>query len=334
MTVADGAGPLAARFVHAALIIESDRDLDMLAAEVARSAKLYDEVLVVVGERTRAVLADLAGDLPAVVRWCAPDASCQRLGVAYERFRRYLADEHRAGRRVHMIAEPDLVRDADSGLRADRVAAYLEYESICNHTYALGASTVTCVWDCRSHPATVIDRVRATHPHLVTPVGRTASPDYLQPERYLSVRHHVPMRRPPAHVDHDVSVGGVAELSGLRSAIGGWATDHRFIGEALEDVVVAVVEVATNGLCHGDPPVRVRAWHHGGTLVVQCDDAGSRPVPADAGFLRPDPVSAMAGGRGLWLARQLADVVMVSSAPGRTSVRLHFPRDIMPAASS
>jgi anti-sigma regulatory factor (Ser/Thr protein kinase) len=324
MTVAHGTGPLAARFVHAALIIETDRDLDMLAAELTRSAKLYDEVLVVVGERTRAVLAGLVGDLPHTVCWGAQDGFYQRLGFAYERFRRYLSDEHRAGRRAHVIA----------GLRADRVAAYLEYEAICNRTYSLGAFTVTCVWDCRNHPATVIDRVRATHPHLVASVGRMPSPDYLQPERYLTECRRLPMRSPPANVDHDVSVGGVAELSALRLTMAGWAADHRFSVEAMEDLVTAVVEVATNGLRHGDPPVRVRAWHQGGTLLVQCDDAGSRPVPAEAGFLRPDPVAAVAGGRGLWLARQLADMVMVSSEPDRTSVRLHFPREIMLAASS
>ncbi|MEU8663951.1 MEDS domain-containing protein, partial [Actinoplanes philippinensis] len=221
--MADGTGPLAARFVHEAVIIETDRDLDMLAAELTRAAKVDDEVLVVVGERTRAMLAGLAGDLSDAVCWGAQDGFYHRLGFAYERFRRYLSDEHRAGRRAHVIAEPDLTRGVDGGLRADRVAAYLEYEAICNRTYALGASTVTCVWDCRNHPATVIDRVRATHPYLVTPAGRTPSSGYLHPERYLADRHHVAMRTPPADVDHDVCVVRVAELSGLRGAMGGWA---------------------------------------------------------------------------------------------------------------
>ncbi|GIE28515.1 hypothetical protein Ait01nite_015600 [Actinoplanes italicus] len=332
MTVAHGTGPVAARFVHAALVVETDRDLDVLAAELMRSAKLYDEVRVVVGERTRAALTDLTVDLPATICWGAPDGFHQRLGFAYERFRRHLADEHRAGRRVHVVAEPDLTRGTDAGLRAERVAAYLAYEAICNHTYALGASMVTCVWDSRHHPDTVIEHVRATHPHLVTATGRTPSPDFLPPERYLAEHHHVPMGTPPAHVDHDVTVGADAELGGLRSAIDGWAWGHRFTGEAREDLVMAVAEIVTNGLRHGGPPVRVRAWCHGGTLVVQCDDAGDRVIPADAGYLRPDPVAVVAGGRGLWLARQLADVVRVSSEPGRTSVRLSFPPEVMPAA--
>jgi anti-sigma regulatory factor (Ser/Thr protein kinase) len=130
-------------------------------------------------------------------------------------------------------------------------------------------------------------------------------------------------------VDHDMTLHDVADLSGLRSIVGAWAVEHGFAEEATEDVVVAVVEVATNGLRHGGAPVRARAWHRGDMLVVQCDDAGHQPIPATAGYYRPLPLSANAGGRGLWLARQLADVVIVSSAPGRTAVRLHFPLQLM-----
>ncbi|GIF41759.1 ATP-binding protein [Actinoplanes xinjiangensis] len=334
MTTAQATGRPATPFVHAALVLEADRDLDVLATELVRSAKLYDEVLVVVGEHTRDVLTGRLEDLPARVRWRAPNAFYQRLGFAYEGFRRYLADEHRAGRRVHVIAEPDLVSGVDSGLRAERAAAYLAFEAMCNQTYAPGASAVTCIWDGREHPGPVIDGVRATHSHLVTPTGRVPSPHYRAPEHYLAERHDVPMRPPPAHVDHDITFDGSGGLSGLRSTVGEWAAAHRFSGEALADLVLAVIEVATNGLRHGGPPVRVRAWRQGGTLVVQCDDGGACLIPADAGYRRPDPVAPAAGGRGLWLARQLADVVTVSSQPGRTSVRLHFPRQIMMAELS
>jgi anti-sigma regulatory factor (Ser/Thr protein kinase) len=148
-------------------------------------------------------------------------------------------------------------------------------------------------------------------------------------ERYLAGRHETPMRPAPPHVDHDIGLHEVAELSGLRSVLGGWAVAHGFAEEATEDLVVAVIEVATNGLRHGGVPVRVRAWHDDGILFVQCDDAGNQPIPATAGYYRPSPLAAGAGGRGLWLARQLADVVAVSSVPGRTTVGLHFPQQLM-----
>jgi anti-sigma regulatory factor (Ser/Thr protein kinase) len=329
MTVDQATDPRAAQFAHTALIVGTDSDLSLLVSELHRSVKVYDEVLVVVGDRTRALVDSKIGYLPAAVSWGEPGAFYQRLGFAYEGFRRYLADKHRAGRRVHVIAEPDLVSGVDDGMRADRAAAYLAYESICNHTYALGGSAVTCVWDSRHHTDAVMAGARATHAYELTAAGRIPSKSYLAPERYLRDHQDVPMRPPPADVDHDVTVVAVDALSQLRSTVGGWAAAHRFAGEALEDLVVAVVEVATNGLRYGGPPVRVRAWHERGTLIVQCDDAGAETIPASAGFRRPDPLAPVAGGRGLWLARQLADVVTVFSVPGRSSVRLHFPHQIM-----
>jgi anti-sigma regulatory factor (Ser/Thr protein kinase) len=333
MTAAQAESPTG-RFVHAALILEAEHDLEVLAAELIRTARLYDEVLMVVGDHARAVLTDHLGHAADGMRWDRPGAFYQRLGFAYERFRRHLAGEHRAGRRVHVVAEPDLFTGADAGLHAERAAAYLGYEAICNQTYALGGSAVTCVWDGRRQPDTIMDGVRSTHSHLVTASGRTASPYFIAPERYLLESRDVPMAAPPVKADHDLTVGDGDGLSRLRATVSGWATGHRFTGEALEDLVLAVVEVATNGLRHGGPPVRVRTWHHGATLTVQCDDAGANPIPADAGYLRPDPVGAIAGGRGLWLARQLADVVTVSSRAGLTSVRLHFPHQIMTATPS
>ena len=43
-----------------------------------------------------------------------------------------------------------------------------------------------------------------------------------------------------------------------------------------------------------------------------------------AGRLRPPPTQE--GGRGLWLANQLCDLVQIRSRPGRTTVRLRAAR--------
>lgn len=320
-------------FTHTAFIISAGVDLpSVLGPELHRSAEIYDEVLLVVGGRTRAALTDAAADLPrTILNWGDPAAFYQRLGSAYEAFRRYLVTQHQAGRRVHVIAEPDLIGTVNPEFRADRAAAYLAYEAVCNDTYAIGGSAVTCIWDRRDHEDTTIDAVRATHAHLLTASGLKPSPHYLPPEHYLAERHDMPMQPAPPLVEHDVVLREVADLSALRSIMGAWAAGHGFTEEAAEDLVVAVIEVATNGLRHGAAPVRARAWHRGDTLLVQCDDAGIQQIPATAGYYRPHPMAAATGGRGLWLARQLADVVTVSSATARTTVRLHFPRSLMQA---
>ncbi|MEV4702975.1 ATP-binding protein [Actinoplanes sp. NPDC049316] len=309
-------------FRHAAVITGSDDELvAALMPELRRSADAYDEVLMVVGERLRGLLTTADGDLAGALRWGDHTAFYQRLGFAYEGFRRYLAEQHDAGRRVHVVAEPDLT----AGAVPDRSVAYLAYEAACNDVYAPYACPVTCIWDSRHHAQSVIDGARAAHGHLMTPEGVRPSPQYLAPERFLSARRDPPLPAPPGAIDHDVVLHEVEDLGPLRSLLCGWVAAHGFAPAAAEDVVVAVMEIVTNGLRHGRPPVRVRAWHEAATLIVQCDDAGGRRIPPGAGFHRPRLSGATPGGRGLWLARQLADVVMIESAAGRTTVRLSFP---------
>lgn len=313
-------------FRHAALI--AGRDEDLLAAlvpELRRSVEVYDEVLLVVSEHRRHLLMAATTDLGDALTWGDPGGFYQRLGFAYERFRRYLAERQRAGRRVHVIAEPDLTSGVDAGTRGDRAAAYLAYEAVCNDAFEPYGSPVTCIWDSRHHPRAVIDGARAAHRHLLTVDGFRPSPQFLAPDRFLGARRHSPLPAPPEPVDRDRVLHDVAELGELRSVLGKWTAGHGFSAAAAEDVVAGVVEIATNGLRHGLPPVRVRAWHARDTLILQCDDVGGRPVPPGAGYHRPQLAGARPGGRGLWLARQLADVVLIESVPGRTSVRLHFP---------
>ncbi|GAB2572885.1 hypothetical protein Aab01nite_82120 [Paractinoplanes abujensis] len=313
---------------HSALIVGSDDELStVLIPELRRSAGRYDEILLVVGQDTRMALAEHIGDGGGALRWGDPSGFYQRLGMAYEGFRRYLAQQHAAGRRVHVIAEPDL--GGSSGSHTTRSIAYLAYEAVCNDTYAPYDATVTCIWHRRHHSADVLDGVGAAHQYLLSPAGRVPSPAYLDPERYLAERHVLPLPPVPDDVDHDITVTEVAGLSRLRAMLHPWADRHHFADEPADDLVVAAVEVAANGLRHGATPVRVRAWHRHDTLIVQCDDTAGRPIPAAAGYRRPSPAAATPGGRGLWLARQLADVVITDSEPGRTSVRLHFPYEIM-----
>lgn len=317
-------------FRHAAIVASSPADVAAaLIPELRRAGAAYDEILLVVDESVRVLLSAHVGHLDDVVRWGDPAAFYQRLGFAYESFRRYLAEHHAAGRRVHVIAEPDLAGPVDAVLRTDRVAAYMAYESMCNDAYAPYDSAVTCVWTARHHSARFLDEARATHGHLLTPAGVHVSPSYLPPESYLAEQRDTSLSPVPARIDSEAVIGAVEDLSRLRTALTTWAVTVGFARDAAEDLVVAAIEVATNGLRHGAAPVRVRAWQHHDTLIVQCDDSAGRAIPATAGFRRPRPADALPGGRGLWLARQLADMVLIDSAPDRTSVRLYFPHGVM-----
>lgn len=316
-------------FVHAAMIIESDETLRrLLVPELRRSLQVGEPVFLVVSEHTAAVVRDHLGPGSASLGWGDRSVFYQRLGFAYEAFRRYLAEQHARRRRVHVVAEPDLPADLGSDAPVDRAMAYLEYESVCNDTYAPYGSPVTCLWDSRRHASQVIDGACSVHSHEWTETGRTLNPRFVVAEDYLAGRAGAPLQPPPAAVDRDLELIEAKELGRLRAAFGSWVEQHGFDVSAVEDIVLAITEVATNGLAHGAAPVRVRGWQEGSALVVQVDDSGGRPVPPDAGYRRP-AAAHTPGGRGLWLARQLADTVTARAETGQTSVRLHFPREVI-----
>jgi anti-sigma regulatory factor (Ser/Thr protein kinase) len=84
-----------------------------------------------------------------------------------------------------------------------------------------------------------------------------------------------------------------------------------------------VGEAVINALQHGAPPVRVRAWTVDGVARVQVHDHGRTPIPATAGYHRPPP--GHGHGHGLWVARQLADVITTHTNDAGTVITLDFP---------
>jgi len=117
-------------------------------------------------------------------------------------------------------------------------------------------------------------------------------------------------------------VTGPGELVVFRRLLRRWADLHE-MGEPAGDVMIAVGEAVTNALQHGTPPVRVRAWTADRLARVHVHDRGLAPIPATAGYHRPPP--ELDRGYGLWVARQLADVITTHTDRGGTTITLDFP---------
>jgi hypothetical protein len=82
--------------------------------------------------------------------------------------------------------------------------------------------------------------------------------------------------------------------------------------DAIEDLLLAVHAVATNGLVHGAPPVSVTMWAGIAEIVVQVTDAGPGGLDPLTGYRHP----AELGVRGLWSARQHVDDLIIDAPPG------------------
>ncbi|GAA2515496.1 ATP-binding protein [Pilimelia columellifera] len=92
-------------------------------------------------------------------------------------------------------------------------------------------------------------------------------------------------------------------------------------GQRRDDFILAVNELVTNAVRHGGGIGQLRLWLADGALLCEIvDHGGGIAVGGAAGHERP-PVD-LAGGWGLWLARQLTDGMTVDTGDHGTTIRL------------
>lgn len=124
---------------------------------------------------------------------------------------------------------------------------------------------------------------------------------------------------PPACEVRELTFAG-EQLGGLRRALSSWAGEQRMQQVPIEELVLAVNELATNSVRHGGGAGKLLLWRESDRLVCEIQDAGHIDDPL-IGRSRPAPNQHT--GRGLWLVHQLCDLVEIHSSPAGTAVRVH-----------
>ena len=107
-----------------------------------------------------------------------------------------------------------------------------------------------------------------------------------------------------------IDVSSTIDLPRLREDVRGLFAGSAARPETVQGFVFAVSEATTNAVTHGWPPVCTVLDHGDGI-----DDPFTGYAPARNGGSRADS-------RGLWMARQLCDVVSACRAPGAFTVRI------------
>ncbi|MGY1651910.1 anti-sigma factor RsbA family regulatory protein [Geodermatophilus sp. SYSU D01119] len=301
-------------FRHDALVHDSVDDVVTVAVPWLREGlDAGDAAVVAAGPRTSGPLCDALGDDPRVVVVERSALYRARTPTAITAFRRY-AEEHAAsGRCVRVVGEVDFGTTV-----ADR-REWQAYESVINHAFAPLPLWGLCVFSA-DLPAPVLEAARRTHPHLVTPAGRAANPDYVDPAAYLRslpVPDEPLERTPPVFADDDVT-----DLAPVRRAVREVLDGVPGPPDDLEDFLMAVDEMTSNAVRHGSRPAAVRLWTAPGRLVCTIRDSGAGLDDPFAGYGPAHGEDLSHGGMGLWLARQLCDHVAIRHDGSGTSVRL------------
>jgi anti-sigma regulatory factor (Ser/Thr protein kinase) len=299
-----------ARFQHEVLVYEGAAQFtDRLLPYVHEGLDLGEAVLVVVTSDKIALLAGALGRSAGAVRFAPMEELGRNPARIIPAWRAFL-DEHAAdGRGVRGVGEP---------IFAGRGEAELDechrHEALLNTAFQdSGGWRLVCPYDVRALDPSVVKQAHANHP-LVTDDGPPRPSESFQP---LPSPFEGDLPDPPrGHVALTFTTGA---LVGVRRLVGEQAALAGLDAERVADALLAVNEIATNSLRHGAGHGLLRVWREPGALVCQVSDEGRIADPL-VGRRRPGPERR--GGRGVWLANQVCDLVQIRSGPHGTHIRL------------
>ncbi|MEJ2886418.1 ATP-binding protein [Actinomycetospora aeridis] len=304
---AGGADP----FRHLAL---SYRDTDglvaslgpMLDAALARG----DVVLAAVDELVRAVIEQRLGDrVPGIVfgepaqpyTWSGQTTAARRATT----LREMTAD----GRAALVLSDSSAVGAPDAWNVVD-----------ASSNLALRGLPVTLVCLCDALRGDAERFLYWNHPELVDGVTASPNPRYRTPDQVLTA-----MPAPPAPAlgppDHTTTFTGAGALRDVRRVTRARGEEAGLDADRVDGLVLAVGELASNCVEHGPGHGTLSWWTAPGRLVAQLDDPGLMSTTTP-GLRCPETRSVR--GRGVWLARQLTDLLHLWTGADGTHVRLEI----------
>jgi hypothetical protein len=193
-------------------------------------------------------------------------------------------------------------------------AAWTRYESLVNEVLGGYAFHALCTYDTRTLPARTIAAAKAAHPGLSVDGGCSRhSSDYLEPAAFLTD----PLAGVPDPTDALPSVAqtlcGLDDLSRVRHLMTRAAESSGAVSrDTVEGFVTASNEILVNALIHGAAPVELVMWVDLARLTCRITDAGAGIPDTLTGYRYPRTV----GPKGVWVARQLCEDLILSNSQG------------------
>jgi anti-sigma regulatory factor (Ser/Thr protein kinase) len=300
-------------YQHEAFVYRGDEDfLASTVPFVLDAVSLGQPVLVAVTlSRLVQLEAAVGADAPGVryVDMAELGANPARIIPAWRDF----VDEYgRDGQPVRGIGEP-----VWAGRRATEIEECQLHEALLN--VAVEPDTplwLLCPYDADALAAPVLEEAARSHPSL------REGDRYRGSTTYGGV-HHVDRlfggQFPAAPADTSAVTYELADVAQVRRRVDRFARGAGLGADRTADLTLAATEVATNSVRHGGGRGVLRLWRQGDAVVCEFTDRGHIIDPL-AG--RRTPSLLTEGGRGLWLANQLCDLVQIRSAAHGTAVRL------------
>ncbi len=306
-------------FRHKAMLYAGERGfLDGAVPFLREGIALGQPALVAVAPRKIARLREALGDDARHVHF----EDMRRLGANPGRIISAWSDfveRTRAdGRALRGIGEP---------IWAERSAAELvechRHESLLNLAFADAEEfRLLCPYDTAALDPAVVAEAHRTHP-LLSESGRIRESACFHGLEAAAEPWRIAL--PPAPARAVELVFAVRALAAARTVAARPGARAGLAPGRVDDLVLAVDELATNSVVHGGGRGTLRVWMDGDALVCEVRDGGRVDQPL-AGRHRPR--EGEVGSYGLWIVNQVCDLVEQRSLPGGGNlVRLTMRRE-------
>jgi anti-sigma regulatory factor (Ser/Thr protein kinase) len=304
----------AVRLEHAACFHGSHADLLDQLAPLAEAALARDESLATALQpETQRALADRIGSETGHRLWRpdTPDDGPSGQTVAARWALELRALTSTTGRPVTVLSEHASALDGADG------RFWTEFDAALNVALADLPVRITCFYPELPLYLEVVEGAQRNHPFLRADGELRHNPGHHDPRAVLAARPAAP---PPLLGPPDVRLPFSAwQLHEVRSTVEQALDGCGYERERVEDVVLAVNELATNAVEHGTPEAQLSLWTGPRGLLCEIDDGGTLRDPLP-GLQPPHPAEPR--GRGVWIARQLCDSLHVWTDGRGTHVRV------------
>lgn len=296
--------------IHEALVYSSDEEfLARVVPFLHDGISAGQPAIVVLTPKKVALLREALGQDAQGVSFVDAGTHYRRPAHALAEYRRQL-DEELARPNVELVR---VIGEVQFGPTTQEHEDWTRYESVLNRAFAGYPAWVVCPYDARFLPDQVVADALHTHPFVSSGDQPDPSAGYIETDELVE---------PPVRIRTVRAAGGGGplerltitrerDLDDLRRAVAGAARAGGLAPVIVEDVTVAVGELARDGLRRGEEETSVQVardrarWH--------CDVTGPVSEQTDT----DDDL-------GLLIARLISERVELAAGPGTQTVRLTF----------
>ena len=201
---------------------------------------------------------------------------------------------------------------------AAELAEAQRHEALLNLAFAdTPGFRLLCPYDTVRLDPEVVHSAHCNHPTIVDRGAEALSADYAGDDSFV-----LPFTDPlpePAVPPRELPFWPET-LRLVRRFVAAHAHAAGLGGNRLDDLVLAMDELACNSIRHGGGAGQLRIWEEDRTLLCEVRDGGLIDDPM-VGRVRP--TGERVGGYGMWMVHQLCDLVQVRTSRQGTVVRVH-----------